>query len=74
MDKLKPCPFCGGNNIHTDYRIFEKSSSIVYEIECLSCSTVQATFSKWGIDTDKEFNSVKEKAYSRWNTRKFKEE
>lgn len=41
MSELKPCPFCGNSNLFEDYTMFEKSKSMVYEIEYLRRYTHQ---------------------------------
>lgn len=58
-DKLKPCPFCGGNAKvrETGYRKWDGSHRRFYIVEC-ECCTVN-------IENDK-----KEEAITSWNTRK----
>ena len=55
-DKLLPCPFCGGENIHSTY--FNWTPAIM--CECGAVMTVQM-----GFGTNKEAELVR-----RWNTRK----
>ena len=55
-DKLLPCPFCGGENIHSTY--FNWTPAIM--CECGAVMTVQMVFGK-----NKEAELVR-----RWNTRK----
>ena len=36
MTELKPCPFCGGNNIEV-MRVFTVKSRYEFEVFCLTC-------------------------------------
>lgn len=58
MEKLKPCPFCGGKPSVGYYEPFEGQG--LYSIECGWCEIAPAT---------PDYNSRKE-ASEAWNTRK----
>ena len=55
MSELKPCPFCGGNNVHNaEARCFGHSSR--WAIVCCDCSA-------------RVERSTKQKALNAWNRR-----
>ena len=57
MDNLKPCPFCGSNNLK-----FNKCASMIY---CLSCGARNPRISKFLKDDVTE----EEATVLSWNTR-----
>jgi len=60
IEKLKPCPFCGGDDLHLGLvaRDTLKNSGLIFEIECMECGLL---FKK---DTKDESHIIKT-----WNTR-----
>lgn len=56
IDKLKPCPFCGGeSDCNNDG--FMKARNFMWAVECLTC----------GVTTD--FFDTKSEAVDAWNRR-----
>lgn len=55
-DRLKPCPFCGGEAGYTNAQL--PNGTEVYYIECLECGASSAVY------------GTAEKACREWNTRK----
>lgn len=70
MDKLKPCPFCGGEAEIVNYepRLHRPSRNHPYSVYCPGCDLLFG----WDEDYGGEFDTKKE-ATEAWNTR-YKEE
>lgn len=66
MDKLKPCPFCGGEARVTIYAI----SDPVYTVQCQSCfAMIGREQQTWTGLRGKLFYSTEEEAVEAWNKR-----
>ncbi len=68
-DKLKPCPFCGSNNIGTakGYVVFllKKYRGNVRAVGCRDCGCVAGVFNTLAISIEE----AEEKAIDSWNRR-----
>lgn len=79
MDKLKPCPFCGGTKLKID----QKTSSttkwnketgrleklVVVTVRCNKCHTRGPTTSMYASYYDRPTKLLEEKAIDAWNRR-----
>jgi len=65
---IKPCPFCGGNNLSFKYQInygHGDSGFSMARIECNDCSGAKGNRSDYGRPTDDD----ERKAWDIWNER-----
>lgn len=69
MDKLKPCPFCGGEATIAQFepRLHRPISNHPYAVYCPNCDLLFG----WDTDYGGEFDTVEE-AIAAWN-RRYKE-
>ena len=76
-DKLKPCPFCGGEKLKIDCR--SRDAIETYSVRCNKCHARGGTTSiyKGGVLANQGYAALKElqeqaklKAIEAWNTRK----
>ncbi len=59
MRKIKPCPFCGSNNLGLNIvTTTESCEEYVYKISCMKCFAVMEN--KFGIDMVECWNRRKE--------------
>lgn len=67
-DRLKPCPFCGGEAGMSFYARVSSPDVAGYYVECGSCSAGGEPFDIQGEMPDRE-EYTKSKAIAAWNTR-----
>ena len=71
MDKLKPCPFCGGTEICAEISYDEKE----FRIYCCSCiASLDLHFADIGLSEGNvigfgEMNEIIQEMEDKWNTR-----
>jgi hypothetical protein len=69
-DKLRECPFCGGEDIYE----ISREDSVVDKIPQLFCNSCKMIFEVENdspfLDDTKTFEYLKEKLHTTWNTRK----
>jgi Lar family restriction alleviation protein len=64
-EKLKPCPFCGGENLYFDHSLVEPDNLNGGQWACSNCNTVGPDTDYWhGIEHEARADAAK-----KWNTR-----
>lgn len=63
-EKLKPCPFCGSNDLFPDYEDRCSLDEYVCWINCENCET-DGPLSKW----ENSYNEAEAAAIQAWNKR-----
>lgn len=68
-EKLKPCPFCGGNAEHYVGHSMSNDTTLPHEIRCkdiFGCGAcIRESISPYSKDYEKQVENL----YDRWNTR-----
>jgi Lar family restriction alleviation protein len=65
-DELKPCPFCGGTNIHIPVH---DDGSIFGWVQCLTCECDGPLISEIYVENKRHTAATKEKIIEAWNKR-----